>query len=176
MNARHRLLTLLVLLVVPACSHGPAAKAPATTPSAPAGNDEAERLGPLGAGLDGAAVTKILGEPEQKGEVQEQAADGMWVTQWDWPAKGVSLLLDSATRDGSFSIASMTIHAPCAFKTSKNVGVGSTRAEVEEAYGAAVNQEESRADSIVVGSAYGGVIFTLADGKVSEIFIGSAAE
>jgi len=44
------------------------------------------------------------------------------------------------------------------------------------AYGAAVNQEESGAESIVVGSTYGGVIFTIADGKVSEIFVGAAAE
>jgi hypothetical protein len=175
MNARHRLVSLLVLLVVPACAHG-SAKAAATTPAALAGNDAAEELGPLSLGLNSAAVTQILGEPETKGEVQEQAADGMWVTQWDWPAQGVSLLLDSDTQSGTFSIAAMTIHAPCAYKTSKNVGVGATRAEVEQAYGAAVNQEESGADSIVVGSTYGGMIFTIADGKVSEVFVGAAAE
>ena len=100
----------------------------------------------------------------------------MWVTQWDWPVRGVTLVLDSDTQAGPFSIAAITIHAPCAYKTNKNVGVGSARAEVEKAYGAAVNQEESGAESIVVGSTYGGVIFTIADGKVSEIFVGAAAE
>ena len=46
-----------------------------------------------------------------------------------------------------------------------------------KAYAAEINREESDLpETVVVGSIYGGVVFTMKNGKVVSIFIGAAAE
>ena len=48
---------------------------------------------------------------------------------------------------------------------------------MKAAYADAIDPESGAEDeSIVAGSVYGGVIFSMRDGKVEEIFIGAAAE
>jgi hypothetical protein len=48
---------------------------------------------------------------------------------------------------------------------------------VTNAYSQHINKEDSAPDTcIVVGSIYGGLIFTFKEGKVNTVFIGAAAE
>ena len=69
---------------------------------------------------------------------------------------------------------------PCDFKNEKGVGIGSTRAQVTAQY----EKDLARGDEapppgsndLVVGSIFGGVIFELADDKVTSLFVGAAAE
>lgn len=137
-------------------------------------NDEV--VGGLRVGLPAAAVMKLLGPPARKGKVVEQGADGMFVQEWAWPKKGVTLQLAAESQRGPQKISAITIKAPSLLKTARGIGIGSPAAELIRAYGADRNSEESREDSFVVGTIYGGVLFALRDGKVSEIFVGAAAE
>ena len=62
-------------------------------------------------------------------------------------------------------------------RRSRGIHIGSTIVEVTTAYGKVENKEESESGkTFVAGSIYGGVIFTFTDGKVSQIFLGAAAE
>jgi hypothetical protein len=135
-----------------------------------------ERIGGLGIGTPAAAAIKALGAPSSKGKILRQEADGNYVQLWTYADKGVELGLSSAKRGGPQTIDSITIKGSSALKTARGIGLGSTAAEVARAYGAEKNVEESTADSFVVGSIYGGVIFRLAKDKVTEIFLGAAAE
>lgn len=73
-------------------------------------------------------------------------------------------------------VHSVTIGEGSDLKTSRNMGIGSTAAQIREAYGALINSEESKDSVLVVGSIYGGLIFNLRDGKAVQIFLGAAAE
>ncbi len=68
------------------------------------------------------------------------------------------------------------IVSPSPFKTSKGIGIGTTKEMVLESYSNEINNGESEPDAIVVGSIYGGTVFFLTDGKVCRIFIGELAE
>jgi len=63
-------------------------------------------------------------------------------------------------------------------KTSRNIGIGSSKEAVLAAYQKEINFAEvpQEASAIVVGSVYGGVTFQIADNQVTSIFIGAAAE
>jgi len=71
----------------------------------------------------------------------------------------------------------VTLSTPSRKKTSRGIGIGSLQKEVLEAYGAEFNREESLLpDTIIAGSVFGGLVFTMKDGRVESIFIGAAAE
>ncbi|HEX9060384.1 MAG TPA: hypothetical protein VF941_09410 [Clostridia bacterium] len=67
---------------------------------------------------------------------------------------------------------------PCGLKTKQCIGIGSTKEEVISAYKNLINQEEFNRDNnrIVIGTVYGGIIFSFDNNKVSKVFIGAAAE
>jgi hypothetical protein len=56
------------------------------------------------------------------------------------------------------------------------MGIGSSYAEVEQAYKKDIDAESTNKEQITVGSVYDGIIFKFKDGKVSKIFLGGAAE
>jgi hypothetical protein len=121
-------------------------------------------------------VKRALGAPTKKGKVQLQEADGFYVQTWEYPAKGISLQMAAESNRGKQTIATIEIKAPCALKTARGIGIGSTLSELARAYGADRNAEESDDRAFVVGSSYGGVIFKLSSGRVEGIFVGAAAE
>jgi hypothetical protein len=133
-----------------------------------------ESLGELDFELDAAGVEAILGAPAQKTPVAEQDADGAFATTWLWPAQGVEIRFAADSERGQFKVSSIAVRAPCRLRTSRGVGLGSTAAAIEAAYG----REHTHVDasSVLVGSTYGGLLFELEDGKVSSIFIGASAE
>jgi hypothetical protein len=134
-----------------------------------------ERVGGLAIGTPAAAALKLLGPPAKKGKVVHQESDGNYVQTWSF-AQGVELVMSASKRGGAQTVDAITVQAPSALKTARGIGVGSSVAELERAYGAEKNAEETNAESFVVGSIYGGVIFRLAEKKVSQIFVGAAAE
>jgi ribose 5-phosphate isomerase len=135
-----------------------------------------ERIGGLGIGTPAAALLKALGQPSKKGKVVHQGADGNFVQTWTFATQGVEVGMTSGKRGGAQTIDSITLKGPSTLKTARGIGVGSTLADLARAYGAEKNAEESNAEAFVVGSIYGGVIFRLAKEKVTEIFLGAAAE
>jgi len=136
-----------------------------------------EAIGKIKLGLPAAAVVKALGQPEKKGADTEEDATGEWVQNWEFPALGLKLSMSSGKKGGAKSVNSITATGACKLATARGIKIGSTEAEVRKAYGGVEDKEQShKGESFVAGSIYGGVLFTLKDGKVSEIFLGAGAE
>jgi len=88
--------------------------------------------------------------------------------------------MSSGHKKGRKGIAGITITSPSTLQTKRGIYIGSTEQEVVEAY-AGTQEEEDRlfrkkGEEFVAGSIYGGMIFIFADGRVSQIFLGAAAE
>ncbi len=136
---------------------------------------KAESLGPLRIGLSSDETVKLLGSPETKSEAKVWGADAQEHQQWIYDKVGLSF--DMVTEAGEQRIAMIKASSPCEFKTSRGVGIGTDALTVMSAYKAEINLSESDSSrSIVAGSVYGGLIFSLQDGRVSSIFLGTAAE
>jgi hypothetical protein len=136
-----------------------------------------ELMGQLHLGLGEQQVAKLIPGRPSRGPEEKWGADGAYHQEWQYPKAGISLGMVAEKKGGPKSVGSITIASPCTLRTQRGVGIGSTEAEVTKAYGPFRNAEESApGERIVAGSIFGGVIFTLKQGKVSEIFIGAAAE
>lgn len=138
---------------------------------------ENEALGKIKLGTTAAELTALIGKPESKGKDTEWGATGEWVQEWRFKKQGLTLNLASEKEGGAKTVLSITAVSPSKLSTARGIHVGSTAAEVANAYADVQDKEQSKpGQSFVAGSIYGGVIFTFTAGKVSEIFIGAAAE
>lgn len=136
-----------------------------------------EALGKLKLGQKAAEVAALLGKPESKGEDTEWAATGEWVQEWRFEKQGLTLNLASEKKGGAKSVLTITAEAPSPLSTTRGIRIGSTSAEVTRAYADVQDKEQSEpGKTFVADSIYGGVSFTFTKGKVSQIFIGAAAE
>jgi hypothetical protein len=182
---KRTLLALTAAAALGACG-GPAATAPTsntaadtpattTTPAAP----DNERIGELALGDTAASVVARYGEPASRSEPIEYGATGDNVSTWAWPAHGLKVDISLGDAAGGGTVLSISVEAPSTLTTSRGVGIGTPRAEVERIY-AEHQTEESRASTddttFLVGSLYGGTFFWFADGAVTSMFVGAAAE
>ena len=137
-----------------------------------------ENLGGLKIGLGEKALAPILEKSAiKKSAAVFEEAGGEYVQTWTCAEKGLSIRMTSgASKKGALRVAGFTGTAKCTLATTKGVKIGSTLAEVRKAYGAFEDKESKEPGTFVAGSVYGGIIFTLKAGKVSEIFFGAAAE
>jgi hypothetical protein len=136
-----------------------------------------ESLGELKLGLKGAEVIKLLGKPGKKDKDVMWEAIGQWVQEWQYPSQGIQLHMASEKKGGTKSVLTITASDGCKLSTSRGISIGSTEAAVKKAYGSVQDKEQSvSGKNFVAGSIYGGVFFEFEKGKVSEIFIGAAAE
>ncbi|WP_010246483.1 hypothetical protein [Acetivibrio cellulolyticus] len=135
-----------------------------------------DSVGSLKYNLSSDDVVKALGEPEEKTKFQVWGSDGKEHQTWIYGAKGI--LLDVVKTENTAAIYSIDISNPCTFKTTRQIGIGSKRADVLNAYKNEINPAENKEGSalIVAGSIYGGIVFTFENDSVSEIFIGASAE
>jgi hypothetical protein len=146
-----------------------------TIPSS--GKIDIESFGDIKLGQPVIALLKVLGEPDNKTKAIEWEADGLMHEDWAWKSKGLIINLSSEISDAStLQVFSIRAKAPCTFKTKANIGIGSSYAEVQEAYKKDINAEESNNEQLTVGSIYGGIIFTFRNDKVESVFLGAAAE
>ena len=167
MNFTRRLLLLAIIAFSP-CFHANGAEKPSL--------DE-DALGKLKLGQKAADVTALLGKPESMGKDTEWGATGEWVQEWQFKKQGLTINMASTTKGGAKTVLTITGIAPCKLSTARGIHLGSTIAQVTKAYGDVQDKEQSKpGQSFVAGSLFGGVIFTFESGKVSEIFIGAAAE
>jgi hypothetical protein len=138
---------------------------------------KSESLGSLKVGLAEKEVLKHLGKPETQGKLEKQEADGTYVQILEYPSKGLVITMTAGTKKtGPKTLAGVNASGTSQLATKLGIKVGSPAAEVRKAYGSTANKEESSDDEIVVGSRSGGILFSLEGGKVSRIFLGSAAE
>ena len=134
-------------------------------------------VGELTIGLSHSKVIELLGEPASKSKKEEWGADGLMHQDWLYTNKGIVLNMSSEKSQSRQEIFSITISSPCAYKTKKNVGIGSSYKDVMAAYEKDIDKSNSNTTTITVGSIYGGIIFTFGkDDKADTIFIGAAAE
>ncbi len=135
-----------------------------------------ERIGGLAIDMKAAEIGKHLPGAARRGAEKNQAADGMWVQSWVYRDKGVTLVMASEKRGGAKTIATIHCQARCDLRTARGIGIGSAAADAMRAYAAEYNKEESKPDSFVAGTIYGGLILEIKDGKVVKMFLGAAAE
>lgn len=136
-----------------------------------------EQVGKLRYGLSEREVEKIIPDKPKRLLEKFWAADGNYHQEWQYPDAGITLDMVSEKKGGPQSIGSMTITSPSTLKTQRGIGIGSTAAEVKEAYGRFRNDEDSKDfGGFIAGSIYGGVMFDFDQGRVSRIFVGAAAE
>jgi hypothetical protein len=138
----------------------------------------AESLGPLRLGLPEKAVLKALGKPAKQTALVLQGADGNYVQEWHYPSQGIELMMSAGEKkSGAKTIATILAAPPCAFATRQGIKIGNPEAAARKAYAAHVDRDSpAEKGTFVAGSIYGGIIFNFAQGKVSRIFFGAAAE
>ena len=134
-----------------------------------------EAIGPLKLGMDEAIVFKLLGKPAKTSFPQEEGATGDFVSDWDWPSKGIVLGMASAKRTGPFSVRSIEIMAPSTFATTRGVTIGMPLTDLPARYQRNIDEGRDDPAEYLVGSVYGGMLFTLKDDKVVSIFLGAMA-
>lgn len=133
-----------------------------------------ESLGPLRYGLPAVEVTDALGKPDDKSPATIWGADGRPHQDWYYRVQGIELNCIGEGQEQT--VFTIKVESPCTYRTKRDIGIGSAREAVQEAYRNEINSGDSRPDSLVVGSIYGGLIFHFAADRVSSIFIGTAAE
>jgi hypothetical protein len=136
---------------------------------------ENESVGQLKYGLSLQKVIDLFGNPSKETKTELWTGDGEYHQTIKYFEEGIELdvIGESETQK---KVNMITISKPSKLKTLKNIGIGSDYNDVENAYKDQIATDFSDKESIVVGSIYGGLIFTLKNNKVASIFIGSAAE
>lgn len=147
----------------------------------PAKNDDeigfellkSESIGDLKIGLSALKTKELIGEPAERSKAEKWEADGETHQNWLYTKEGITLEMIG---EGDQMINSISIIAPCNFKTKKQIGIGSSKEEVLKAYNITIDRSVGESDNITVGTVYGGLMFNFENGKVNSIFIGSSAE
>ena len=136
-----------------------------------------EDLGPLSLRMLAPDILEALGQPDSRGDMQYWEATGTFVQTWVYETLGLTLEMETRTKDRPARLMMWTAGEGCQLLTSRDIGVGSTEEEVREAYGEyEAFDAPPNSDSFVAGSIYGGVIFRFSEGQVTSIFFGVAAE
>ena len=144
----------------------------------PDGKIDIESFGDIKLGQSSADLLKVLGEPEVKSKAEEWGADGLMHQDWVWSKKGleINMAFEKGKEATTTTVSAIMAKAPSTYKTKAGIGIGSTYEEVQAAYTRDINAEESTRDQVTVGSVYGGIIFTMKNDKVQQVFLGAAAE
>lgn len=136
-----------------------------------------ESLGKIKINMRARDVLSILGYPESKGKKKVWGSDGLYHQDWSYARRGILLDMASEKGDESAQVFSIKITSPARLKTKRGIGIGDTYEKVRKIY----QQYEDTDNSIpsktfVVGSIYGGLIFTFSNNQVTQIYLGSVAE
>lgn len=136
-----------------------------------------ERIGPLYIGLGEKEAVAAIPCPVSRGKETFLAATDDWGQKLSFPACGIELDVVSTAKGGAKSVTAIVVSQPSQLATSRGIRVGSTEDEVITAYQPFLDRGATRrGKTIVAGSIYGGLIVSIAQGKVSEIFLGAVAE
>jgi len=134
---------------------------------------KSESIGDLKIGLSALKTKELIGAPAERSKAEKWEADGEVHQNWLYTKEGITLEM---VGEGDQMINSISIIAPCKFKTKKQIGIGSSKDEVLKAYNVAIDGSAGESDNITVGTVYGGLMFNFENGKVNSVFIGSSAE
>ena len=134
-----------------------------------------EAIGGVAMQMTDKQVIAVLGKPSKKSAPLTEEATGDITAEWTWRAAGITVLFSNANAQPK--VRSITLAVPSALKTKKGVGIGSSRADLDAAYGAGKMQttDEEAATTYTVGNHYYGMIFNLEGGKVASVYWGLLA-
>jgi hypothetical protein len=135
-----------------------------------------ERIGNLRIGLSEAKVKQTINCQLNREPEQLWSADGAYHQKWNYADCGITLGMVSEKKGAAKSIESITISNPSRLGTKRGIRIGSSKSAVMKAYKSELNKESNGSTNFVAGSIYGGLIFQFQNGKVSQIFLGAAAE
>lgn len=135
-----------------------------------------ERFGQLRLGADADVVTSTLGEPESVSGPVANEAEGTMNWSWKYPAQGLEVEIGAEDRNAPKRVSAIMVGPGSSLKTRFGIGVGSPVDDVERAYGPCLSREESSPETLIAGTIYGGVFFSIEDGAVRAIFVGAGAE
>lgn len=141
-----------------------------------------ESFGNLKIEMDTTTIINLIGTPDTITSEVFWGADGGWHSEWHYDSLGI--ILDMMRIEGEENsknnrpkhINQITIDSTSSFCSSRNICIGSSREQVQNAYQKAIANNSKENSSIVAGTVYGGIIFDIKDGKVVKIFIGATAE
>jgi hypothetical protein len=140
-----------------------------------------ENIGGLKLGMTDNAVIAILGKPSKKETPVEEAATGDIVADWSWAKAGVTVTFADAKKKPI--VNGIRLEPAATLKTSKGVGIGSTRQQLDAAYQAGHMKDDDTAAQYVVGTHYFGMVFMFDEGKdgksstnVTSVYWGTLAE
>jgi hypothetical protein len=135
-----------------------------------------ETFGALKAGMNVADLQAAVPGIKAKGKCESSEATGDSTRVMLDKKAGVEA---GVTCEGAknLEVQWLKITAPSKLESERGVAIGDSADEVKKLYGDVLSEEtEPTEESIVAGSIYGGLGFTLADGKVTEMFLGAMAE
>ena len=136
-----------------------------------------DSVGPIKLGMTESEVPAALGTPDEESEAQMWGADGLKHSDWTYTNEGLTInMVESTNGESEFVAYTINAAAPCALATQKGIKIGDGKDAVLAAYGDAIDPTTVTEDSIVAGTVFGGIVFTLQDGNVTSIFLGAAAE
>lgn len=121
-------------------------------------------------------IIDSLGNPEVEGEDVFWEGTANYVQKWEYRSLGLNLFMESDELGNDKKVFHIEIFSPSLFKTSKGIGIGSSKKDVLVSYANVINKNESDSDVIVIGSIYGGTCFYMINERVNGIFIGELAE
>jgi hypothetical protein len=134
-----------------------------------------ESIGEIRLGIEQNKILKLLGEPDYKSNSELWGADGEYHQEWKYQKKGINLGF-VLTADSSNIVDMITILEPCTLKTKRNIGIGNSIEDVQIAYKQVIDFKSSNNKTIIAGTVYGGMIFSIENKIVKSIFIGAEAE
>lgn len=136
-----------------------------------------ESLGGLKLDMHVADFEPLLPCTVEKGEPVLWAGIGEIIQEWHYQDCGVKLQLSTVGPETPQIISSIMVREPSEFETAQGIQVGSSEEDVMIAYADYLDADNSvPGDTLVAGSIYGGIIFTLKDDRVDSIFLGAGAE
>ena len=137
-----------------------------------------EKIGELRLDLKEQDLPSLISCAPQKGKEIYEGATGERVQTWKYPDCGIALKMASERKGGKKVVRSISLAAPGKLATARGIHIGSTEAEVIQAYGRYKDQDggTEKGKRFVAGSIFDGMIFDFRGGKVVGIFLGAAAE
>jgi hypothetical protein len=136
---------------------------------------ENEKFGELGYKMKSSDVIALLGQPTEKYDSLMSELDGLVHQTWKYANEGVELNM-CWDEPNQLTISTITLKAPCKLKTTEDIGIGSSRADVMDKYLHDIDSHNIQVNSVIVGSIFGGITISFEDNKVSELYLGAAAE
>jgi hypothetical protein len=134
-----------------------------------------ESIGEIKCGLSREKIESIFGKPYITSVPVISELDGQLYENVEYTQKGISITY-LVKQDSSRVVATYELWDFCNLQTSRNIGFDNSYEEVIKAYKGLINPIGSDSETVVVGSIYGGIVFSFERGKMIRIFVGESAD